>query len=84
MTRKCGGGGLDSAAVKSCAIAPDGRTLVSGADDKTLKVWDLGSGECKRTLQGHSEPVSSCAIAPDGLMLVSGSLDKTLKVWERT
>ena len=58
--------------------------MVSASWDKTLKVWDLGSGECQRTLQGHSAGVVCCAIAPDGRTVVSGSDDKTLKVWERT
>ena len=32
---------------------PDGRRVVSGSDDKTLKVWDVATGECVATLQGH-------------------------------
>ena len=33
---------------------PDGRRVVSGSDDKTLKVWDIETGKCVTTLQGHS------------------------------
>ena len=36
---------------------PDGRRVVSGSDDKTLKVWDVETGECVATLEGHSESV---------------------------
>ena len=36
---------------------PDGRRVVSGSEDKTLKVWDVATGECVATLEGHSESV---------------------------
>ena len=34
---------------------PDGRRVVSGSRDDTLKVWDVATGECVATLEGHSE-----------------------------
>ena len=36
---------------------PDGRRVVSGSNDKTLKVWDVATGECVATLEGHSNCV---------------------------
>ena len=36
---------------------PDGRRVVSASKDKTLKVWDVATGECLATLQGHSDSV---------------------------
>ena len=36
---------------------PDGRRVVSASGDKTLKVWDVATGECVATLEGHSESV---------------------------
>ena len=33
---------------------PDGRRVVSASADKTLKVWDVATGECVATLEGHS------------------------------
>ena len=36
------------------AVFPDGRRVVSGSLDKTLKVWDVETGECVATLEGHS------------------------------
>ena len=43
------------------AVLSDGR-VVSGSDDKTLKVWDLVSGQCLQTLSGHTSvsDVSVC------------------------
>ena len=43
------------------AVLSDGR-VVSGSDDKTLKVWDSVSGQCLQTLSGHTavSEVSVC------------------------
>ena len=62
-----------SGRVTSVAIAPDGRTALSGSSDKTLKLWDLASGKELRTFTGHSGRVTSVAIAPDGRTALSGS-----------
>src|SRR5262249_22628349 len=70
-------------AVYSVAIAPDGRTALSGSEDKTLKLWDLSSGKEIRTFQGHqghTGTVWSFALTPDVSTALSGSEDKTLKL----
>jgi serine/threonine protein kinase len=70
-----------SSLVRSAAFSPDGKTLVSGSGDKTIKLWNLLTGEQIRTLPRHSDSVSSVAISPDGKTLVSSSGDKTIKLW---
>ena len=50
--------------------------------DHTLKLWEVRSGKCLRTLEGHSGAVWACGFSPDGRLLVSGSDDHTLKLWE--
>jgi WD40 repeat protein len=62
------------------AIHADGRRLVTGSDDKTVRVWDLDTGACLRTLKGHLDSVRSVALHADGLRVVTGSWDKTVRV----
>jgi WD40 repeat protein len=63
-------------------VTADGRA-VSGSSDETLRVWDLASGQCTRTLKGHTGWVWAVAVAvtADG-RAVSGSSDETLRVWD--
>ncbi len=68
----------------SVAISPDGKKIVSGSWDKAVKVWDVASGKCDATLEGHSLCVYSVATSPDGKKIVSGSEDKAAKVLRST
>ncbi len=70
-----------SNSVQSVAISPNGKTLASGSDDKTIKLWNLTTGQQLRTLKGHSASVRSVAISPDGETLASGSADNSIKLW---
>jgi len=52
--------------------------VISGSYDKTLKVWDIKTGQCRMTLRGHSAAV--LCVQFDDTKIVSGSCDKTIKV----
>jgi len=67
--------------IQSVAISADSAILASGSSDKTIKVWDLGTGELRHTLTGHSSCIFSLAISPDGQTLASCG-DKTTKIWD--
>ena len=62
-------------------FSPDGKTLVSGAMDNTIRVWDCATGKTEKVLQGHTNTITSLAFSPDGNTLASGSADRTVCIW---
>ncbi len=74
--------GNNTEIISSLSITPDGKRAVSIHYHTTLCVWNLKTGECLMTLEGHADAVESVSITPDGKRAVSGSHDKTLRVWD--
>jgi WD40 repeat protein len=68
--------------VSTVAITPDGKKIVSGSADNTIRVWDLDSGKEIKKLEGYADWVTLLAITPDGKKIVSGSADNTIRVWD--
>ena len=68
--------------VQSVSFSPDGKMLASGAEDNTVKLWDVATGENTATLEEHTSWISSVAFSPDGATLASGSGDRTIKLWD--
>ncbi|MFM6267558.1 MAG: WD40 repeat domain-containing protein, partial [Dolichospermum sp.] len=60
--------------VNAIAVTPDGKTVISGSDDKTIKTWDLTTGNKVATFTGES-PI--LAVASDGLTIVAGEASGT-------
>jgi WD40 repeat protein len=63
-------------------FSPDGSRVASGPDDRTVRVWDVQTGQCEHTLEGHSPSVTSVVFSPDGSRVASGSSDRTVRVWD--
>ena len=70
--------------VWSVSFSPDGTKIVSGSDDKSIRVWDATSGTQIHQLDGHSSGVTSVSFSPDGTKIVSGSFDKSIRIWDAT
>ncbi|KAG9019328.1 hypothetical protein FRB95_005647, partial [Tulasnella sp. JGI-2019a] len=72
-----------SGAVNAVAMFPDGTTIVSGSNDKALRLWDAKTGAAVgQAMEGHTDWVRCVAISPDGTRIVSGSDDKTVWLWD--
>ncbi|MCE9616478.1 MAG: WD40 repeat domain-containing protein [Lentisphaerae bacterium] len=67
--------------VNAVAFSPDGALLASAADDATIKLWQVPSGNLVRTLVGHGKDVRAIAFSPDGRQLVSASKDDSVRMW---
>jgi WD40 repeat protein len=68
-----------SCSVNCFAILPDGR-LVSGSDDKSIKIWNMQDGKCEVIFTGHKNEVTCITVLHDGY-IVSGSSSGELKLW---
>src|SRR3990172_1835082 len=68
--------------VLTVALSRDGKILVSGSVDKTIKLWDPATGHELRALKGHTGTVNAVAFSPDEKLLASASADNTIKLWD--
>jgi WD40 repeat protein len=68
--------------VWSVAISPDGKTIASGSEDKTIGLWDIATGNpVHPALAGHTQGVEAVAFSPDGHTLASGGNDGQILLW---
>ena len=67
--------------VTCLVFSPDKTSLVSGSNDKTVKLWDLQTGGVVKTFHGHYSWVYSVSISADHTMIASGSKDNAVRLW---
>jgi WD40 repeat protein len=70
--------------VMDAAFSPDGQRLATCSWDRTVRLWDLASGQEILTLRGHTRPVGSVRFISDGNRLISASADRTVRIWDAT
>ena len=71
--------------VTCIAISPNGKLIVSGSQDGTLRLWEATTGQSVgKPLKGHESDITSVAFSPNGKLIVSGSEDRTLRLWDAT
>ncbi len=64
-------------------IANSTSTLyILSQEDGTIQLWEVASGQCLRTFQGHTNTVTSVCLSADGSFALSGSNDQALRLWE--
>ena len=68
--------------INAVAFSSDGTQIVSGSDDKSVRVWDASTGVGVKVLKGHTGLVNSVAFSSDGTQIVSGSYDNSVRVWD--
>ena len=67
--------------IRALAFDPVGRTLLSGAEDHSLRLWHVASGQMLHEFQGHGARVRSVAISHDGRLAASSSDDGNIIIW---
>jgi WD40 repeat protein len=67
--------------VTSVAFSADGKFLLSGSRDKTLKVWNLQTKRLERTLAASRSGIAAVAVSPDGKFFADGNLNGTVRLW---
>merc|ERR1712025_1250868 len=55
--------------------------LISGADDRLVKIWDYQNKTCVQTLEGHAQNIASVSFHPELPIILTGSEDGTVKIW---
>jgi WD40 repeat protein len=69
--------------VQSVAFSPDGKKIISGSQDRAVRVWDVASGQAIRfPIKDPTDKMISFALSPDSRKIVSASLDGTVHVWD--
>lgn len=68
--------------VNAVSFSPDGQYALSGADDNSIKLWEVVTGRKIQTFEGLSEQPISVALSPDGERLVSETSNGVVRLWD--
>ena len=68
--------------VRAVAVDWSNEWFATGAADRTIKIWDLASGQLKLTLTGHIATLRAICISKSSPYMFSAAEDKTVKCWD--
>ncbi len=68
--------------VTTAVFSVESDRLLSGSDDRTLRLWNVETGAMLKVFQGHEAGVKSVAFSPGGARLLSGGNDSTVRLWD--
>ncbi|MEM7132056.1 MAG: hypothetical protein AAF702_37450 [Chloroflexota bacterium] len=72
---------MDNIVYSSC-FSPDGGILAGGGQDPNVFLWDVDTGQCLKTLTGHTMLIYSVRFSQRDDLLANGSEDKTICLWD--
>ncbi|WP_182923393.1 WD40 domain-containing protein [Pedobacter planticolens] len=68
--------------IKSFKFSPNGKLIATGSSDKTVKIWDVKTGNMLYNFTDHKDGIEEIAFSPDGKLLATTASDATVKIWE--
>jgi WD40 repeat protein len=69
--------------VKAVDYSPDGRSVLTGSGDSTVRLWDVQTGAEIQRFAGDMQDINSAVFSPDGQRVLTGSRhDHTVRLWD--
>ena len=68
--------------VSGVALSPDGKYVLSAANDRTARFWDIETGQEVQRFSGHATAVYSVAFSSDGRRVLTGGADGMVLLWD--
>jgi glucose repression regulatory protein TUP1 len=68
--------------VYSVDFSPDGRFLVSGSHDRSVRIWRMRDGSARKLLDSDMSFVYYTSLSPDGRHVAAGDADGVVRIWD--